>query len=60
MYVNTPSDEKTGWKITFESTKSVAGLQFLLLGRMAKARRNGLLLSQTPVAGLKVEGALVK
>ena len=30
---NTPPDKKTGWKIGFESTKSVAGLQFVLLGR---------------------------
>ena len=30
-------DKTTGWKISFESTKSAAGLQFLMLGRMAKA-----------------------
>ena len=34
---NTPSDKKTGWKISFESTQSGAGLQFLLLGPMASA-----------------------
>ena len=34
---NTPPDKKTGWKISFENTESGAGLQFLLLGRMAKA-----------------------
>ena len=37
----TPLDNKTGWNISFESTKSGAGLQFLLLGRMAKAHGKG-------------------
>ena len=40
---NTPPDEKTDWKISSENTESGAGLQFLLLGRMAKARRKGML-----------------
>ena len=35
---NTPPDGKTGWKISFENTRSWAALQFLLLGRMAKAQ----------------------
>ena len=38
---NTPLEKKTGWKISSENTKSVAGLQFLLLGRMAKAQVKG-------------------
>ena len=38
VYVSTPPDKKTGcWKFSFESPASGAGLQFLLLGRMAKA-----------------------
>ena len=40
---NTPPDKKTGWKISFESTESGAGLQFLLLARMAKAHVKGLI-----------------
>ena len=42
---NTPPDKNTGWKISFENTKSVAGLQFLPLGRMAKARAKGMFIS---------------
>ena len=38
---NTPPDKKRGWKISSESTKSGAGLQFPLLGRMAKAHVEG-------------------
>ena len=38
---NTPLDKKTGWKISFENTKSGAGLQLLLLGRVAKAHGKG-------------------
>ena len=34
---NTPPDKKTGWKISFESAKSGAGLQFLSLDCRAKA-----------------------
>ena len=45
----TPPDKKTGWKISFENTESGAGLQFLLLGRMAKARVKGVIILQTPV-----------
>ena len=45
---NTPPDEKTGWKVSFESTKSSAGLQLPLLGRMARARRKGVFFVQTP------------
>ena len=41
---NTPPDKKAGWQICFESTKSETGLQFLLLGRMAKARAKGVFL----------------
>ena len=41
---NTPPDKTTGWNICFESTKSEAGLQFLLLGCMAKANVKGQLL----------------
>ena len=40
---NTPPDKRTGWKISFESTKSGAGLQFRFLGRMAKARAKGMI-----------------
>ena len=40
---NTPLDKKTGWKISFENTKSGAGLQFLLQGHMAKAHGQGVL-----------------
>ena len=32
-----PQDKNTGWTISSEDTKSVAELQSLLLGRMAKA-----------------------
>ena len=46
---HTPPDKKTGWKFSFENTKSGAGLQLLLLGRMAKARAKGIVCSQTPV-----------
>ena len=35
---NTPLEKKTGEGSSFESTEFGAGLQFLLLGRMAKAR----------------------
>ena len=41
---NTPPDTRTGWKLCFEKTKSGDGLQFLLLGRMAKARAKLMLL----------------
>ena len=41
---NTPPDKKTGWEISFENTKTVAGLQFLLPGRMAKAQARALCL----------------
>ena len=37
----TPPDEKPGWNISAESTESGAGLQLLLLGRMAEARVKG-------------------
>ena len=39
---NTSADKKTGWKFSFENLQSGAGLQFLLLGRMAKAHVKGL------------------
>ena len=51
---NTPPDKKTGWKISFESTKSRAGLQFLLPGPMAKAQVKGVFLSQKPASVLFV------
>ena len=51
---STPPDKKTGWKISFESTKSRAGLQFLLSGPMAKAQVTGAFLSQTPASVLFV------
>ena len=35
---------KTGWTISFENAKSGAGLQFLLLGRMATAQVKGVVL----------------
>ena len=38
---NTPLDKRTGWKFSFQNTKSGAGLQFLLLDRMAKASAKG-------------------
>ena len=37
---NTPPDKSYGLSISSESTKSEAGLQFLPLGRMAKAQVN--------------------
>ena len=46
---NIPPDERTGWKISFENTESGTGLQFLLLGRMAKAHVKGMFLLQTTV-----------
>ena len=46
---NTPPDKKAGRKISFEQNESRAGLQFLLLGRMAKAHVKGTIFSQTPV-----------
>ena len=46
---NTPQDEKTGWEISSWSAKSGAGLQFLLMGRMAKAQAKNMFFSQTPV-----------
>ena len=46
----TPPDKKAGWVSNFENTESVAGLQFLLLGRMAKARVKVVSFSETPVA----------
>ena len=39
-----PPDKNAGWKISFENTKSGAGLQFRLLGRMAKAPVKGVFL----------------
>ena len=38
---NTPLEKKTPGKIGFQSAKSEAGEQFLLLGRMAKAHLKG-------------------
>ena len=49
----------TGWKISFESTKSGVGLQFLLPGRMAKAHIKGMFFSQTPVATYSLRGSSV-
>ena len=46
---NTPPYKKTGWEISFENTTSGAGLQFLPLGRMAKAQVKEAFFSQTPV-----------
>ena len=46
---NTPPDKKTGLKISSESAKSGAGLQFLLLGRMAKDHGKAMFCSQTLV-----------
>ena len=43
-------DKKTGWKFSSENPKSGAGLQFLLLGHMAKAQAKGCFCSQTPVS----------
>ena len=45
---NTPPD-KTGWRISFENTKSGAGLQFLPQDPMTKAC-NKCVFSQTPVS----------
>ena len=36
------SSKNTRWDISFQSTKSGAGLQFLLLGRMAKSQVKGM------------------
>ena len=41
IYKSTPPDKKIGWRFGFESTVSVAGLQFLLPGRMAKIQVKG-------------------
>ena len=41
---NTPPDKNTGWNISFESTASGAGLQSLLLGRMANAQVKGVVI----------------
>ena len=38
---NTPPDKMTGWEFSFENLKRGAGLQVLLLGRMAKAQVKG-------------------
>lgn len=46
---NTPPDQKAGWNISSGSITSGAGLQFPLLGRMAKAQVKGVFCSQTPV-----------
>ena len=46
---NTPPENKTHWNISFQGTKSGAGLQFLLPGHVAKAHVKGVFLSQTPV-----------
>ena len=46
---NTPPDNKTGLRISFDITKSGAGLQLQLLGRMAKAQVKGVGFSQTAV-----------
>ena len=48
----TPPDKNTGWQVSFESTKSGAGLQILLLGRAAKAQASQLFFSDT---GTRVE-----
>ena len=52
LWKNNPPDKNTSWAISFENTKSVAGLQFLLLGRMAKAQVKGLCFSQTTVSAM--------
>ena len=49
---NTPPDKNTGWNISFENTKSVAGLQFLLLGHMAKAQVKGVFFIHTGITEL--------
>ena len=46
---HTPPDKNASQDISFESTKSGAGLQFMLLGRMAKPLSKGVCVSQTPV-----------
>ena len=46
---NTPPDEKTHGKISFQSTKSGAGEQFLLQDRRAKADTKAAPFSQTPI-----------
>ena len=48
---NTPPEKTTGWRISFESARSGAGLQFLLLGRMAKAHVKGVFFSEKPPRG---------
>ena len=49
LWKNTPPEKNTGGKTGFQSTKSGAGEQFLLLDFMAKARIKGVVVSQTPV-----------
>ena len=44
----TPPKNSTLWKTGFQSTKSRAGMQFLPLDCLAKARAKGPCLSQTP------------
>ena len=46
---NTPPENDAHWKISFQSTNSGAGEQFMLLDCMAKARVKGSFCSQTPV-----------
>ena len=46
---NTPPGRKTLWKIGFQSTESGAGMQFLPLDCLAKARAKGVFFPQTPV-----------
>ena len=46
---NTPPEKNTCGEISFQSTKSGGGKEFLLLDRRAKARAKGVIISQAPV-----------
>ena len=50
MKENTSRENNSHWNIGFQSTKSGAGEQFLLLDCRARACAKGVLFSQTPVA----------
>ena len=55
----TPPESHTHWEISFQSTRSCAGLRFMLRCRMAKAHVKGVLCSQTPVgAHLRLHSCL--
>ena len=46
---NTPREKNTHWNVSVQSTKSGAGLQFLLWDCRAEACAKGIICSQAPV-----------